>query len=143
MHDWKIALNAKLKKLIFILIPIFFLLFVVEGFVRLIKIPVLQDESYYFGFSGCPKYFQKVKTVDNNFIYQTNQKKISNSHGLMRIKPRMNSEFSCLADQRLTVNLMDPKEHFLSGFRNDCRLSIHRKHIKSSTAAERALDLCG
>ncbi len=58
----------QIEKLVFISIPILFLLFIAEDFVRLIKIPVLQNEPHYFGFSGCPKYFEKVKIDDNNLF---------------------------------------------------------------------------
>ena len=43
--------------------------------VRFINVDVIQDEPYFFGFNGCPEYFLKITTKNNETIYYTNPEK--------------------------------------------------------------------
>ena len=65
----------RIKKVGFYLIPFLVVFIVAEGMVRLMRVPVIQDEPYFFGFFGCPKYFQKIRTEDYRLVYRTNPEK--------------------------------------------------------------------
>jgi len=43
--------------------------------VRFLRIDAIQDETYFFGFNGCPPYFLKTTTPDNHTVYRTNPDK--------------------------------------------------------------------
>ena len=68
-------MTRRLKSVIFISIPFLVVFVLAEGIVRLFRIPALQDESYFFGFFGCPKYFQHSKTENDQIVYSTNPNK--------------------------------------------------------------------
>ncbi len=53
--------GRKVKHALFVVIPLLCIFFLTEGFVRLLHIPALQDEPYFFGFSGCPAYFLQFR----------------------------------------------------------------------------------
>ena len=42
---------------------------------RLLRIDAIQDETYIFGFNGCPHYFLKTTLPDNLTVYRTNPDK--------------------------------------------------------------------
>ena len=68
-------MKNRLKKFIFICIPLLVVLVIGEGVVRLLRIPALQDEAYFFGFYGCPKYFEKIENENGEIVYTTNPDK--------------------------------------------------------------------
>ncbi len=67
-------MHLSIKKILMIGLSLFIALCIVEGLLRLIKFPSLQDEAYFFGFYGTPHYFKKVK-IDDQYFYQTNPEK--------------------------------------------------------------------
>ena len=64
-----------LKNVLFMSVPMIIVLALVEVIVRLLNIPALQDEPYFFGFSGCPEYFQEVNSETKEDVYRTNLQK--------------------------------------------------------------------
>ena len=68
-------MRNRLKKFIFICIPLLVILLVGEGIVRLLRISALQDEAYFFGFYGCPRYFNKIQKESGEWVYATNPDK--------------------------------------------------------------------
>lgn len=78
--------SNRLKTLIFILIPIFFFLLIFEGIVRIIRIDVIQNEPYFFGFTGRPDYFHLDASTDN-VSYCTNEAKDIDKVCFLKDKP--------------------------------------------------------
>jgi len=73
-------LKSKLKQIVFLSIPFIVLFLLSEIVIRLLNIPVIQDETYFFGFTGRPNYFQKSISADQNPMYVTNpEKQIENT----------------------------------------------------------------
>jgi hypothetical protein len=68
-------LNPRFKHALFLLLPVFTFLLLSEILVRLLRIDAIQDETYFFGFNGCPPYFLKTTTTDNHTVYRTNPEK--------------------------------------------------------------------
>ena len=63
-----------IKKILMIGLSLVVTLCIVEGLLRFIKFPSIQDEAYFFGFYGTPHYFNKIK-INNRYFYQTNPEK--------------------------------------------------------------------
>ena len=67
--------KRRLKKIVFVAIPLLLTFAAGEGIVRIMHIPAIQDEPYFFGFSGTPKYFQTVERRGEIRILSTNPRK--------------------------------------------------------------------
>jgi hypothetical protein len=68
-------MKTQTKHIIFLIILLIIVLLLAEGVVHLLKIPAIEDETYFFGFTGSPKYCKKIKTANHEIEYTVNPKK--------------------------------------------------------------------
>lgn len=69
-------MKRKPKNLLFLVAVLLFFFLIFEGGVRILKVKVIQDEPYFFGFNGRPDYYIKKEKNNKEVIFSSNPQKI-------------------------------------------------------------------